>query len=67
MRLTHGAPIIRYESRSAISQGGPEHLHLFEFALGLVAIVTAGSIITTIVKTVGAAFARPHQPKAIAA
>ena len=32
-------------------------MHLFEFALGLVAIVTAGSIITTIVKTVGAAFA----------
>jgi len=42
-------------------------LHLFEFALGLVAIVTAGSIITTIVKTVGAAFARPHHTKPIAA
>jgi len=42
-------------------------LHLFEFALGLVAIVTAGSIITTTVKTVGAAFVRPHHAKLIAA
>ena len=42
-------------------------MRLFEFALGLVAIVTAGSIITTIVKTVGAAFARPHHTKPIAA
>ena len=42
-------------------------MHLFEFALGLVAIVTAGSIITTIVKTVGATFARPHHAKLIAA
>jgi len=39
----------------------------FEFVLSLVAIVTVGGIITTIVKTVGSAFARPPQAKPIAA
>lgn len=39
----------------------------FEFVLSLVAIVTAGGIITTIVKTVGSAFARPPHAKPIAA
>ena len=39
----------------------------FEFVLSLVAIVTVGGIITTIVKTAGSAFARPPQAKPIAA
>ena len=35
----------------------------FQFVLGLVGIITAGGIITTIVKTVGKMFSRPPAPK----
>ena len=39
----------------------------FEFVLSLVGIITLGGVLTTIVKTVGAAFARPPHAKPIAA
>ena len=35
----------------------------FQFVLALVGIATAGGIVTTIVKTIGKAFARPPNPK----
>ena len=35
----------------------------FQFVIALVGIITAGGIVTTIVKTIGKVFARPPRPK----